>query len=53
MRSTSAQINTDVAFQPESIPGIVIYIFTTGKGLVTINVDYRMEYKIKYLSLHV
>jgi len=53
MGSASAQINTDVAFYPESIPGIVIYIFTTGKGLVTINVDYRMEYKIEYLSLHV
>ena len=53
MGSASAQINTDVAFLPGSIPGIVIYIFTTAKGLVIINVDYRIEYKIEYLSLHV
>jgi len=53
MRSASAQINTDVAFSPGSIPGIVICIFTTGEGLLNINVDYGMEYRIEYLSLHV
>ena len=53
MGSVSAQINTDVAFKPGSIPGIVIYIFTTGKGLTIINIDYRIEYEIEYLSLHV
>ena len=53
MRSASAQINTDVAFSPGSIPDIVIYIFTTSKGLAIINIDYRMEYEIEYLSLHV
>jgi len=52
MRSANAQINTDVAFEPGSIPGIVIYIFTTGKGFLIINVDYVMEYRIEYLSLH-
>ena len=38
MGSASAQINTDVAFEPGSIPGIVIYIFTTGKGLTIITI---------------
>ena len=53
MGSASAKINTDVAFYPGSIPGIVIYIFTTGKGLAIINIDYGIEYEIEYLSLHV
>jgi len=53
MRSASAQINTDVAFSPGSILGIVIYIFTTRKGLLIINVDYGMEYGIEYPSLQV
>ena len=53
MGSASAQINTDVAFELGSIPDIIIYIFTTGKGLTIINVDYRIEYEIEYLSLHV
>jgi hypothetical protein len=53
MGSASAQINTDAAFEPGSIPGIVIYIFTTGKGLAIITNDYRIEYEIEHLSLHV
>ena len=52
MGSASAQTNTDVAFYQGGIPGIVIYIFTAGKGLVTINIDYRIEYEIEYLSLN-